>query len=122
MTYEPLPNVTDVESAMDPDAPVLHEHIKTDGLGTGQQTGTNIANHYEFVLGDVEIGFGQAEVIFEQEYNTKTVHQGYQNETKLKPRWCQLGCFVCDAEKTTFQMTKTTRKQCRNDARKHQQM
>ncbi len=77
VTYEPLPNVTDVESAMDPDAPVLHEHIKTDGLGTGQQTGTNIANHYEFVLGDVEIGFGQAEVIFEQEYNTKTVHQGY---------------------------------------------
>ena len=75
--YEPLPAVTDVESAMKPDAPVLHEHITTSGLGNEDPRGTNIAGHDQYKLGDVEKGFAQADLIVEREFRTKTVHQGY---------------------------------------------
>ncbi|MCH8185811.1 MAG: xanthine dehydrogenase family protein molybdopterin-binding subunit [Chloroflexi bacterium] len=64
--YEVLPAVTDVEAAMKPGAPRLHE--KFEG---------NVASYNQSVLGDVERGFKEAEVIVEREYRTKTVHQGY---------------------------------------------
>ena len=64
--YEVLPAVTDVEAAMKTGAPRLHE--KFEG---------NVAGHNQSVLGDVERGFEEAEVIVEREYRTKTVHQGY---------------------------------------------
>ena len=64
--YEVLPAVTDVEAAMKPGAPRLHE--KFEG---------NVASHNQSVLGDVERGFKEAEIIVEREYRTKTVHQGY---------------------------------------------
>ena len=64
--YEVLPAVTDVEAAMKPGAPRLHE--KFEG---------NVASHNQSALGDVERGFKEAEVIVEREYRTKTVHQGY---------------------------------------------
>ena len=64
--YEVLPAVTDVEAAMKPGAPRLHE--KFEG---------NVASHNQSVLGDVKRGFKEAEVIVERDYRTKTVHQGY---------------------------------------------
>lgn len=64
--YEVLPAVTDVEAAMKPGAPRLHE--KFEG---------NVASNNQSVLGDVERGFKEAEIIVEREYRTKTVHQGY---------------------------------------------
>ena len=64
--YEVLPAVTDVEDAMKPDAPRLHE--KFDG---------NVASRPQLSIGDVEKGFKEADVIVEREYRTKTVHQGY---------------------------------------------
>ena len=75
--YEPLPAVTDVESAMAPGAPVLHEHITTSGLDDGPETGTNVAAHDQHRLGDVDKGFGEADLVVEREFRTKTVHQGY---------------------------------------------
>ena len=64
--YEVLPAVTDVEAAMKPGAPRLHQ--KFEG---------NVASHNQSVLGDVKRGFKEAEVIVERDYRTKTVHQGY---------------------------------------------
>ena len=65
--YEVLPPVTDVEAAMRPDAPKLHDHFK-DG---------NVASYNQIILGDVDKGFAEADVVVEREYRTKTVHQGY---------------------------------------------
>ena len=64
--YEILPAVTNVEDAMKPDAPRLHD--KFEG---------NVANQVQLSIGDVKRGFGEADVIVEREYRTKTVHQGY---------------------------------------------
>ena len=76
--YQVLPAVTDVESAMEPDAPILHEHwTSDDSAGGGSSTGTNIAGAQQFKLGDVADGFEQADIVVEREFRTKSVHQGY---------------------------------------------
>ena len=76
--YEVLPAVTDVESAMEPHAPILHEQWNSnDSAGDGNSTGTNIASTQQYKLGDVGEGFEQADVVVEREFRTKSVHQGY---------------------------------------------
>ena len=85
--YEVLPPVMDAREAMQPDAPLLHERLA--GMTTASiraggvlddddlRNGTNIANHFEFKLGDVDQGFQEADVIVEKETATVAVHQGY---------------------------------------------
>ena len=85
--YEVLPPVLSAAEAMQPGAPVLHEKLASlsnPALRPGgyldeddDTPGTNIANHFEFRLGDVEQGFQDADVIVEKEAVTVPVHQGY---------------------------------------------
>ncbi|MBV1796646.1 xanthine dehydrogenase family protein molybdopterin-binding subunit [Siccirubricoccus sp. G192] len=75
--YEVLPWVIDVEEAMKPDAPILHDHIQFEGKPS------NIAGKLEHKLGDVEAGFAAAEVVVERSFRTKPVHQGY-----IEPHAC----------------------------------
>ena len=85
--YEVLPPVMDAKEAMQPDAPLVHERLAgmtTAAIRAGgvlddddPQNGTNIANHFEFKLGDLDQGFKDADVIVEKETATVAVHQGY---------------------------------------------
>ena len=85
--YEVLPPVMDAQEAMQPDAPLLHERLAgmtTASIRSGgvlddddPRNGTNIANHFEFKLGDIDQGFQEADVIVEKETATVAVHQGY---------------------------------------------
>jgi CO/xanthine dehydrogenase Mo-binding subunit len=85
--YEVLPPVRNAEEAMREGAPLLHERlapltnprIRPGGfLNDDDPTpGSNLANHFEFRLGDVDKGFQEAEVVVEQETFTSPVHQGY---------------------------------------------
>src|SRR6516165_977115 len=75
--YEVLPHVIDVAEAMKPDAPVLHENLRTEGVNPPPTTASNIAKRIEFKLGDAAAGFAQAEVVIEHDYSTQPVHQGY---------------------------------------------
>ena len=76
--YEALPHVTDVEEAMKPGAPVLHEHMSTSGLGDDVPVRpTNISEHQQYSLGNIEEGFDHADLVLEREFRTGTVHQGY---------------------------------------------
>ena len=85
--YEVLPPVLSADEAMKPGAPLLHEKLaglsnpamRPGGLldEDDDTAGSNIANHFEFRLGDVEQGFKEAEVIVEKETVTVPVHQGY---------------------------------------------
>ena len=79
--YEVLPHVIDVEEAMQPDAPILHDHVRAPGDESGKPS--NISGKLEHVLGDVEAGFAAADVIVERSYKTKPVHQGY-----IEPHAC----------------------------------
>ncbi len=72
---EPLPVALGVDEAMAPDAPILHEDLRTRG---GEDRGpTNVASRTEFGRGDLETGFARAEVVVKRTYRTSSVHQGY---------------------------------------------
>ena len=81
--YEPLPWVIDVDEAMQPEAPVLHEFLRTQGDDSAADAPTNVASRAEFTLGDVDGGFGEADVVIERNFKTKPVHQGY-----IEPHAC----------------------------------
>jgi len=55
--YEPLPAVVDVERALEPDAPVLHEPV-----------GSNLAGHRRLVYGDPDRAFAEAEVVIQERF------------------------------------------------------
>ncbi len=76
--YEPLPPVLDVRAAMQDDAPVLNDDIRTESLaGDAADRPTNIAKHFRYEKGDIETGFAAASLVIEREFETATVHQGY---------------------------------------------
>jgi len=81
--YEVLPHVMDVEAAMAPDAPVLHDDVFTVGVDPKPTTPSNIAKRVRFAKGDVSAGFKDADVIVERRYTTKPVHQAY-----IEPHAC----------------------------------
>ena len=83
VTYEILPHVIDVLGAMDPDAPLLHEEMYTEGIEPPPNTPSNIAKRFELGHGQIELGFEQADVIVERTFDTKPVHQGY-----IEPHAC----------------------------------
>jgi CO/xanthine dehydrogenase Mo-binding subunit len=83
VTYEVLPHVIDVEDAMKPDAPVLHDDLLTQGVDPKPTKASNIAKRIGFVKGDVATGWKEAEVTIERRYTTQPVHQGY-----IEPHAC----------------------------------
>ena len=75
--YEPLPPVVDVRSAMQSDAPLLHEEMRTNAMGEIGAAPSNIAAHLSYEKGDAAQGFAEADVVVEREFTTASVHQGY---------------------------------------------
>ncbi len=75
--YKVLPHVIDVAEAMKPGAPILHDHLLTEGANPPASTPSNIAKRIEFKKGDAKAGFAEAEVVIEKDYTTQAVHQGY---------------------------------------------
>ncbi len=83
VVYEVLPHVIDVEEAMAPDAPLLHDHIFTEGVEPKPDRPSNVTKKVEFALGDIEAGFKAAEVVIERKFKTQPVHQAY-----IEPHAC----------------------------------
>jgi CO/xanthine dehydrogenase Mo-binding subunit len=83
ITYEVLPHVIDVDEAMQPDAPLLFEDMIPRGMPEPNPKPSNISKRLEFVMGDIEKGFASADVVFEKEFTTAAVHQGY-----IEPHAC----------------------------------
>ena len=81
--YEVLPHVTDVELAMQSDAPILHDDMFTAGVDPAPKKPSNIAKRSEFGHGDVEKGFAKADIIIERSFKTEATHQGY-----IEPHAC----------------------------------
>lgn len=75
--YEVLPAVTWCLDAMKPDAPLLHEDVRTDEMGKTGDTPTNVDMHMLFEKGNPAEGFAAADVVVEREFTTASVHQGY---------------------------------------------
>jgi CO/xanthine dehydrogenase Mo-binding subunit len=81
--YQVLPWVIDVDEALKPGAPILHEHMRAGGDKPGVATTSNIAGTLEHKLGDPDAGFAAADVIIERSFKTAPVHQGY-----IEPHAC----------------------------------
>ena len=85
--YEVLPHVIDVEEAMGPDAPLLHDNMYTIGVEPKPAKPSNIAKRVEFALGDIAAGFAKRDIVVEREFTTAPVHQGY-----IEPHACSRAC------------------------------
>ncbi|HEX9791216.1 MAG TPA: xanthine dehydrogenase family protein molybdopterin-binding subunit [Kiloniellales bacterium] len=81
--YEILPNVTDVDAAMKPGAPILHETLRTEGVEPKPRKASNVARRHEFGHGDVAKGMAQADIVIERSFKTAATHQGY-----IEPHAC----------------------------------
>ena len=93
--YEVLPAVLNADAALQPDAPLLHERLVTmdspalrpGGWGDRSEPVTNLANRFEFRLGDLEQGFAAADAVVEREFHTRPVHQGYIEPHAATAQW-----------------------------------
>ena len=74
--YEILKPVINVDDALAPDAPILHDDLVGDNLGEKVEN-TNLAKVSRMESGDVEAGFQASTIVLEREYVLATVHQGY---------------------------------------------
>jgi len=79
--YEVLPHVTDVDAAMQADAPIVQAGRAMDDLPAGMSE--NVTYHFEFGHGDLEAGFAKADKIVERSFKTAATHQGY-----IEPHAC----------------------------------
>ncbi len=81
--YEMLPHVIDPTAAMQVDAPILHDHLRSKGVTDAGQKRTNVAERHAYAIGDVAAGFAEADIVVEHEFRTSVVHQGY-----MEPQAC----------------------------------
>ena len=81
--YEILPHVTEVDEALKPGAPLLHDDIFTDGIEPKPTKSSNFIKQAEYGHGDIEAGFAEADFIIEKSYKTEQTHQGY-----IEPHSC----------------------------------
>lgn len=79
--YDVLPHVTDVDMAMQPDAPVVQEGRALENVPAGMSQ--NVTTRYQFGHGDLEAGFARADKIIERSFKTAATHQGY-----IEPQAC----------------------------------
>jgi CO/xanthine dehydrogenase Mo-binding subunit len=87
--YEVLPWAIEIDDALKPDAPILHEFNKFEGKPS------NICGKLELKKGDIAEGFKNAEVVIERTFTTRPVHQGY-----IEPHACLVS--VAPDGKTTI--------------------
>lgn len=92
--YEPLPPVFDVEAALKPDAPLIHEELAAVGpsleleqqvlaRGLTEQVQGNVCARLLIERGDVSRGFDESAAIFDDRFILPSVHQCY-----LEPMAC----------------------------------
>ncbi len=81
--YTVLDHVLDMQEAMQPGAPLLHDDMFTQGLAQTPDTPSNISERTAITKGDVEAGFAEADLIVERTFVTPMVHQGY-----IEPHAC----------------------------------
>ncbi len=76
--YEALPAVFDFDDALAPDAPLVHPEPPAEGatfadIIIDSEPGTNICNKFKLRKGDIEVGFAEADYIFEDTFTSPAV-------------------------------------------------
>ena len=84
--YEILPTILDPTKSMEEGAPIIHDeddYVNFDASDPAK----NLAAKIRIDIGDVEKGFGEAELIFEEEYEVPRVHQAYIEPHVVMTYW-----------------------------------
>ena len=102
--YEVVPPVMHARDAMAEGATLVHERLAALNSAATRaggvlddddgSTGTNIANRFEFRMGDLDAGFGEADVVVERSVSTSAVHQGYIEPHSGTAMWHQDGSLT----------------------------
>lgn len=89
--FELLSPLLDVQEAMQADAPILNDEIRTETIGSApaaqDSQPTNVGKHFLFEKGDLAVGFAEADLTVEREFDTATVHQGYIEPHNATVHW-----------------------------------
>ena len=91
VVYEPMPTVLDLEAALAPGAPLVHEAWESYTAIPILQRDGNVCNRARIVVGDVERGFEEADHVFEHRFRTSMVHQGYTEPRAAVAAWDSSG-------------------------------
>jgi CO/xanthine dehydrogenase Mo-binding subunit len=91
VVYEPLPAVLDLEAALAPGAPLVHEEWASYTAIPILHRDGNVCNRARIVVGDVERGWEEADRIFEHRFRTGMVHQGYTEPRAAVAQWDSSG-------------------------------
>src|SRR5437667_5562440 len=89
--YAPLPAVLDLDAALAPGAPLIHEEWASYTAIPILHRDGNVCNRARIVVGDVERGFEEADRIFEHRFRTGMVHQGYTEPRAAVAAWDSSG-------------------------------
>ncbi|MCH8939619.1 MAG: xanthine dehydrogenase family protein molybdopterin-binding subunit [Chloroflexi bacterium] len=82
--YQVLPSLLDTSDAMRDDSTVLHpDMLSYEGYFRPPTSPSNVFFRREYGLGDVDLGFSEADQVFEEIYTTQRMHQAF-----LEPRAC----------------------------------
>ncbi len=102
--YEVLPPVMRAQDAMSEGATLVHDRLaalnsaatRAGGIldDDDGSTGTNIANRFEFRMGDLDAGFREADIVVERSVSTSAVHQGYIEPHSGTAMWHQDGSLT----------------------------
>jgi CO/xanthine dehydrogenase Mo-binding subunit len=87
VVYEPLPAVLDLDTALSPGAPLVHEEWEDYTAIPILHRDGNVCNRARIMVGDVERGFEEADQIFEHRFTTSMVHQGYTEPRAAVAQW-----------------------------------
>src|SRR5215813_12071048 len=75
--YEDVPAVFDPLEALEAGAPVLHENPGRYDGALPERPHPNVQSVLRFRLGDVQVGFQDADRVYEHTFRTQLAHQGY---------------------------------------------
>jgi CO/xanthine dehydrogenase Mo-binding subunit len=91
VVYEALPAVLDLDAALAPGAPLIHEDWASYTAIPILHRDGNVAHRARIVVGDVERGFAEADRVFEHTFRTAMVHQGYTEPRAAVASWDSSG-------------------------------
>jgi len=91
VVYEPLAAVLDLEAALAPGAPLVHEEWASYTAIPILHRDGNVCHRARIVVGDVERGWEEADRIFEHRFRTGMVHQGYTEPRAAVAQWDSSG-------------------------------
>ena len=120
--YEVLPHVIDVEAAMAPDAPMLHDDMFTAGVDAeADEALQHRQARRRSSKGDVEAGLRRGRVIVEGRYTTTAGASGLHRAARL-PRdlWRRTArCTIWSSSQGHFMVRAYTRQAARHGHRQH---